>query len=74
LELYKYQELNLWCHDLSFGLATKVRVCKGVGQEGSSGVTFHAHESVGKCEGMSSHIPKWTAILGISSLDGLLNF
>jgi len=50
------------CHDPSFGLTTKARVCKGVGQEGSLGVTFHAPENVGK---MNPHIPKWAPTLGI---------
>jgi len=42
-----------------FGLATKLKACKGVGQEGSSGVTFHAPGRVGECEGMNLHTPKW---------------
>jgi hypothetical protein len=41
------------------------RVYKGVGQEGSSEVTSHALESVGKCEGMNPHTPKWTPTLRI---------
>jgi hypothetical protein len=44
---------------------TKVRACKGVGQEGSLGVTSHAPESVGKCEGMNPHTPKWTPTLEV---------
>jgi hypothetical protein len=36
-----------------------------VGQEGSLGVTFHAPGSVGECEGMNPHIPKWAPILGV---------
>jgi hypothetical protein len=40
------------------GLATKARACKGVGQEGSPRVTFHAFGSVGECEGMNPHTPK----------------
>ncbi len=46
------------CHNLSLGLATKVRAYKGVGQEGSPGVTSHALGSVGKCERMNLHTPK----------------
>jgi len=46
------------CCNLNFGLATKARVWKGVGQEGSMGVTSHALGSVGKCEGMNLHTPK----------------
>jgi hypothetical protein len=41
---------NLICCNPTFGLATKARACKDVGQEGSLGVTFYALESVGKCE------------------------
>ncbi len=50
--------MNGICHNLSLGLATKARVCKGVGQEGSSGVTSHAPDNVGECGGMNPHIPK----------------
>ncbi len=32
--------------------------CKGVGQEGSLGVTSHALESAKECEGMNPHTPK----------------
>jgi hypothetical protein len=34
---------------------TKVRACKGAGQEGSLRVTFHVPKSVGECEGMNPH-------------------
>jgi hypothetical protein len=53
------------CRNSSLGLATKTRAYKGVSQKWSLGVTFHAPKSVGKCEGMNSHIPKWTSTLGI---------
>jgi hypothetical protein len=46
------------CRNPSLEFMTKARACKGVGQEGSSGVTFHAPRSVGKCEGMNSHTSK----------------
>jgi hypothetical protein len=46
------------CCNPSLGLATKVRACKGVGQEGGSKVTFHAFGNVKKCEGMNPHTPK----------------
>jgi hypothetical protein len=46
-------------------VATKARACKGVGQEGNSGVTFHAPGSVRECEGMNPHIPKCAPILGV---------
>jgi hypothetical protein len=53
------------CCNLSLGLVTKARACKGAGQEWSPGVTFHAFGSIGKCEGMNPHTPKWVPILGI---------
>jgi hypothetical protein len=36
---------------------TKARVCKGAGQEGSPGVTFHTPGNVGECEGMNPTLP-----------------
>jgi hypothetical protein len=57
------------CHNPSFGLATKVRACKGAGQERSPKVTSHALGSVGECEGMNPHTSKGTPTLG-----GFLNF
>ncbi len=56
------------CHNPSLGLVTKVRACKDVGQKWSLGVTFHAPENVGECEGMNLHTPKWTPTLGIGIL------
>jgi hypothetical protein len=56
------------CHNPNLWLTTKVRVCKGEGQEGSPGVTFHALGSVGKCEGMNPHTPKWAPTLGVGVL------
>ncbi len=52
------------CRNPSLGLTTKVKTCKGVGQEGSLGVTSHAPGSVGKCEEMNLHTPKATPTLG----------
>ncbi len=46
------------CCNVSFGLATKAKTCKDVGQERSSGVKSHAPRSVGECEGMNLHTPK----------------
>jgi hypothetical protein len=46
------------CCNPSLGLATKARAYKATCQEGSPGVTFHAPDSVGGCEGMSLHTPK----------------
>jgi hypothetical protein len=54
-----------FCHNPSLGLITKANTCKGEGQEGSPGVAFHALGSVGKCEGMNPHTPKWVPTLGI---------
>jgi hypothetical protein len=39
--------------------------CKVASQEGSPGVTPHAPESVGECEGNNLHTPKWAPTLGI---------
>jgi hypothetical protein len=47
-----------YCHNPSLGLTIKTRTCKGAGQKGSPGVTSHAPESVGECEGMNPHTPK----------------
>jgi len=54
----------IYCNP-SLGLTTKARACEGVGQEWSLGVTFHALGSVGECEGMNPHTPKWAPTLGI---------
>jgi hypothetical protein len=53
------------CRNLSLGLVTKVRACKGAGQEGSLGATSCAPEGVGECEGMTLRTPKGVPILGI---------
>ncbi len=53
------------CRNPSLGLATKVRVYNGVGQEGSLGVTSQAPWSVGECERMNPHTPKWAPTLGV---------
>ncbi len=47
---------------------TKARACKGAGQKGSVGVTSHAPENVGECEGMNPHTPKWVPMLGVGVL------
>jgi hypothetical protein len=44
---------------------TKVGACKGASQERSLGVTSHAPKSVGECEGMNPHSPKWAPIFGV---------
>jgi hypothetical protein len=54
-----------FCHNPRFGLTTKARAYKDVGQKGSLGVTSHAPRSLGKCEGMNPHAPKWAPTLGI---------
>jgi hypothetical protein len=61
-------EQKVWCHNFRFGLTTKANAYKGACQEWSMGVTFHALENVGECEGMNLHIPKWTATLGVGVL------
>ncbi len=57
--------LEQYCHNPNLGLATKERVGKVAGQERSPGVTPHAPESVGKCEGMNLHTPKGVSTLGV---------
>jgi hypothetical protein len=42
----------------SFELATKVKGCKVVGQEGSPRVMSHAPGSARECEGIDLHTPK----------------
>jgi hypothetical protein len=56
------------CRNSSLGLATKRRACKGVGQEGSPGVTSRATESVGKCGGKTPHTHKRALTLGVEVL------
>jgi hypothetical protein len=48
------------CRNLNIRLATKARACKGEDQEGSPRITSHVPRSVGECEGMNPHTPKWT--------------
>jgi len=57
-----------YCHNFNFGITTKARACKGVGQDRNLGITFHALESVRECEGMNPHTPKWTPTLGVGVL------
>jgi len=49
---------KLECHNLSLGLATKARACKGTGQVRIPRLTFHALGNARKCEGMNLHTPK----------------
>jgi hypothetical protein len=53
------------CHNPSLGFATKASACKGAGQEGNPRVTSHVPWSVGECERMNLHTPKWALILGV---------
>jgi hypothetical protein len=46
------------CRNPNLEFTTNTRACKGVGQEGSPRVTFHAPMNVGECEGMNLHTPK----------------
>jgi hypothetical protein len=61
------------CRNPSFGLATKAKACEGASQEWSLGVTFHAHGSVGECEGMNPPYFQVNSHFGSWSLDGLPN-
>jgi hypothetical protein len=40
-------------------------VSKRLHLKGKCKVTFHVSESLGKCEGMNPHIPKWAPILRV---------
>ncbi len=40
------------CQYPNLGLASKVKGCKVVGQEGGPGIMLHAPRSVKKCEGI----------------------
>ncbi len=53
------------CYNFSLGLMTKARPYKRVGQKGSPKVTSHVPRSVGKCEKINLHTPKWAPTLGI---------
>jgi hypothetical protein len=64
LKLFWYC-LYSYCCNPNLGLATKAKSYKGSGQKWSPRVTFHAFRSVGKCEGMNPHTPKWAPTLGI---------
>jgi hypothetical protein len=50
-------KLVVLCHNPSLGLATKVKVCKSVGQKRDPGVWENVR--------MNIHTPKWTPMLGI---------
>jgi hypothetical protein len=56
-------KIEVQCRNLSLGLATKAKACKGAGQEWIPGVTFHALGNVGEYEGMKpplpSELPLW---------------
>jgi hypothetical protein len=60
--LHIYQ---IMCRNPSLGLMTKVSSCKGACQEWIPRVTFHGPKSIGECEGMNPHTPKWASTLGV---------
>jgi hypothetical protein len=51
--------------NLSLGLATKARACKGGGPKGSPRITSHAFKNVRECEGINPHTPKGVPTLGV---------
>jgi hypothetical protein len=63
--LHSHPYRILHCHNPSLGFMTKTRACKGANQERSLGVTSHAPQSVGECEGMNPHTPKWAPTFGV---------
>jgi hypothetical protein len=50
-----------FCHNLSLGQGLAKVQAKNEAHESH----FHAPRSVGKCEGMNSHTPKWVPTLGV---------
>jgi hypothetical protein len=52
------------CRNPSLGLTTKVKACKGAGQEGSPGLTSRALGTIGMCEG-TRHYAHWEPFRGI---------
>jgi hypothetical protein len=50
---------------LTLGLRPRQGLAKLANQEWSLGVTFHTLGSVGKCEGINPHTPKWVPILRV---------
>jgi hypothetical protein len=67
LQFY-FPSLHVICYNPSPRFVTKVRAYRAVSQKWSSGITFHAPRSVGECEEMNPHIPKWAPILGVGAL------
>jgi len=76
-----YKDVYDYCRNPNFGLATKVKACKGVAQEGSSGVTSYVPKSVGMSQPhfwrnvrMTLTFPKWGlgSPLGLSKLQSLI--
>jgi hypothetical protein len=61
------------CCNPNLGLATKVKVCKGVGQKWSPGIIFHVLKSVGVSKEMNSHT-KLGSHFGNWNFDGFTNF
>jgi hypothetical protein len=53
------------CNNPNFGFAIKAKVCEGASQKWNPRITFHVLMSVGECEGMTLHTPKWTCTLGV---------
>jgi len=56
---------HLHCHDLNLGFVTKAKVCKGANWKWSMGVIFYVLKSVGDCEGINPHTPRWAPTLGV---------
>ncbi len=53
------------CRNFNLEFMSKARACKVASQKRSLGVTFHALRSVGECEWMNPHTPKWAPTLGV---------
>ncbi len=52
------------CHDHNLEFTINVRAYKGESRKWSPKVTFNVPKSVGGCEEMNPHTPKWALILG----------
>jgi hypothetical protein len=75
--LFKFLDIHMnkktiifhdYYHDLSFGLMTKTKGMERCELKVQPGSHIHIPESVGECERMSPHTPKWIPTLGVQVL------
>ncbi len=60
-----WKNMNHMCRNPSLRLMTRAMFAKVQAKRGSPRITFHALRSVGECEGMNPHTPKWALTLGV---------